>query len=792
MTASLSGKGEAGENLIGERFDETVMLQRLVDTGNFTNVFQMYFNKMILAFLYKKYEKGYEYFLESNKYIEASLGHFALPKQAFYSALVMLALARTSPDGRKGKLVKLANKQLKKLKKYNKFSPENHEHAVALVEAEKARLLGKEGEAIELYDIAIKKANENGFLNEEALANELAGELFFESGKEKFAKMYFMDAHYCYGKWGAAAKTKDLEERHAGLIKRKYAMGSDTHTRSGATLAESMMTTEATTSGATSLATTSSLDFGTVMKASMAISGEIKLENLLGKLMKNVIENAGAERGLLILDNDGEYVIEAEGEASKDSIKVMQSRLVEESEDLSKAVLNYVARTRENIVLNNAAKEGQFVNDTYIKEKQPKSLLCSPVIHQGKLIGMVYLENNLATGAFTPDRLRVLNLLSSQAAISLENANLYANLEEKVEERTQELRESKKEIDDIMENVSQGLMTIYPDGSISPEYSRKVVDIFERDDLGNSKFGDLFFRKPELQKKVADFIEQMFTNVFMTEKLFEATNPVKEHHFAMVNKEKKEIEKVLEFGFSRIYKTDESGKPIKEVVKLMAVVDDRTEEHEIKKELEQKAEEQASKVEKLYQILQLQPSVFSGFITESSEILGGVYADLNSLGADEAQNKSLLQKCYREVHTLKGNARALNLDSIAKTAHELEDVFDELKEKPDQITEELKERVFSAVSSLKDEVHDGNALFEKILNMQRALQTKSQDVMEEFEERFRKIVEKEQQTTGKAVKFDFVNELPAPLPGPVMIKLRNPLSHIIRNSMSHGIENAEE
>ena len=155
-------------------------------------------------------------------------------------------------------------------------------------------------------------------------------------------------------------------------------------------------------------------------------------------------------------------------------------------ETISQAVINYVERTRENVALKDAANEGPFIKDEYINASKCKSLLCSPIIHQAKLIGMLYLENNLTSGAFTSKRLEVLNMLSSQAAISLENAMLYSNLEEKVEERTVELRSSKKEIDDIMSNVRQGLLTINPDGYINREYSRRVAKIFERDDLGET------------------------------------------------------------------------------------------------------------------------------------------------------------------------------------------------------------------------------------------------------------------------------------------------------------------
>ena len=290
------------------------------------------------------------------------------------------------------------------------------------------------------------------------------------------------------------------------------------------------------------------------------------------------------------------------------------------------------------MVLSDATNEGQFTNDPYIKVKKPKSVLCAPVYGLGKIVAILYLENNISIGAFTQDRLNILNMLSSQAAISLENAALYSNLEEKVEERTLELRLSKKEIDDIFSNVEQGLMTINPDHTMSSEFSQKVVDIFEREDLGGLNFENLFLGNLELQKTLRDFLEQLFTNAFMSMALFERANPLSDYNYKMVNKKNKEVVKILDFKFSRIFKVDQEGKNTSVIQKVMVVVNDKTNEYFLKQELQKKAEEQAGKVEKLYQILQLQPEVFSNFISESNSTLDQVNANLSELGDAPAEN----------------------------------------------------------------------------------------------------------------------------------------------------------
>jgi class 3 adenylate cyclase len=331
----------------------------------------------------------------------------------FYESLAQLALFSEAAAPEQKRILRRVAANQKKVKKWAGHAPMNYQHKFYLVEAERARVLGHAQAAREYYDQAISLAHENEYLNEEALAHELAANFYLAQGQTRLAHHYLRDAHYTYLRWGASAKVKDLESRYP-----QFLVQVETRSRE-----LPVLTTPTSDSSETA---SSTLDLASVLKASQAISGEIVLAQLLEKLMKIVIENAGAQQGYLILEEAGRWVIEAEAKAeAKAEVRALQSMPAEQSEKLPLAVINYVTRTKEHIVLNDASHEGMFTKDPYISRNQTKSILCAPLINQGKLSGILYLENNLTTGAFTPDRLEVLNILSAQAAISIENARLY-------------------------------------------------------------------------------------------------------------------------------------------------------------------------------------------------------------------------------------------------------------------------------------------------------------------------------------------------------------------------------
>ncbi len=417
-----------------EILNEEEILTKLIAANQTTSIFAAYLAKTICFYFFKDYEEAIKNASLGENYEEGVPGLMTGAEHSFYYSLALLAQYPEVSQSQQKQSLEQVVKNQKKMQQWAIHGPMNYQHKYELVEAEKARVLGKIDKAMQLYDRAIAGAREHGYIQEEALANELAAEFYFEQGREKFARVYLTDAHYGYIRWGAKAKVKDLEKRYPQIfrISKRETVSTDV-TRIISSTAESASDT---------------LDLATVIKASQALSGEIVLGKLLAKLMKIMLENAGAQMGYLILEKSGELLIEASGTVDKNDVTVLQGIPVSTSQKLPISLINYVARTQENVVLSNADREGTFTTDTYIATHQPKSVLCTPLIYQGKLSGILYLENNLTIGAFTSDRLDVLQMLSSQAAISIDNARLYkdlklanTNLEAKVQERTLELQE---------------------------------------------------------------------------------------------------------------------------------------------------------------------------------------------------------------------------------------------------------------------------------------------------------------------------------------------------------------
>jgi signal transduction histidine kinase len=284
---------------------------------------------------------------------------------------------------------------------------------------------------MELYDQAIVGAKENKYIQEEALANELAAQFYLDCGKTKIAQTYLIDAYYGYVNWGAKAKVENLEKCHpqllAPILKQKEIETEEPDLISKIIFDSSNKSVSAI------------LDLETVTKASLAISSEIKIDKLLHTLLDVIVENIGAKKAVLILQREGKLFIAAQYlENQKSSVELKQ---ISDTQDIPLSIINYVFNTGKDVLVNDATTEKTFAIDPYIIRCQPKSILCNPILNQGQLIGIIYLENDLTVSAFTPKRLKILNLLSSQAAISLENAQLYGKLEEKVANRTQELNE---------------------------------------------------------------------------------------------------------------------------------------------------------------------------------------------------------------------------------------------------------------------------------------------------------------------------------------------------------------
>ncbi|MEG4068639.1 AAA family ATPase [Microcoleus sp. Pol11C2] len=445
--SNIRGDSENKCKLIGKNFNEVEQIPQFIEEQNVICLFYLYFFKSRLFYLFKDY-----YGCLENAELAAQYSHFVrnivlFVEYIFYYSLALIAQYANSSfsgenENRKQQYLTQVEENQQKMKYWAQHCPMNYQHKYDLVEAEKARVLGESFSAMEYYDRAIDGAKENGYVQDEALANELTAEFYLTLGRQKVARTYMIDAYYAYIRWGAQAKVKDLEERHAKLLapivgrKNSLASGGDE------TIVQSRTTITSTSSGAGQ-----ALDLSTIIKASQALSGKVNLDELLSNLMQVLLENAGAEKFyFLIPDPAGKWKIEAQctGERCQ-----LISKSATESQEIPISLVNYVERTQETLAIDDATTETRFASDPYIIQQRPKSILCSPLINQGKLVGILYLENNLTAGAFTRDRLEVLNIISAQAAISIENARLYQTLEEKVQQRTAQLAQANQEISSL-------------------------------------------------------------------------------------------------------------------------------------------------------------------------------------------------------------------------------------------------------------------------------------------------------------------------------------------------------
>ncbi|MFH1530852.1 MAG: protein kinase [Pseudomonadota bacterium] len=403
----------------------------------------------------------------------------------FWDSLIRLAsLPDVAPEERRKLRRRIARNQ-RMMAKLAKHSPTVHLHRWLIVEAERRAVEGRFGPAAELFDRAIAAARDVGHLGDHALANDRAAHCYLRSGKPTIARTYMTEAHYAWRRWGATGLADRLAEEHPDLLIIGGGEGLMASTRGGTSTSSSSSST--TSSG-------SRLDMSAVLKASSVLASEIRLDRLLESMLRIVIENGGAQKGILLLEEKDRLVVQAEARVDRDAVEILQAVPLKDREDLAQSVVNYVMRTRETVVLDDAARSGSFARDSYILDAQPRSILCTPLLHQGKLAGILYLENNLSPGAFTPARVEMLNMLSSEIVISLENARLYGALEEysrgleqKVRERTKELSRANADLSREKRKADELLLNVLPakvaedlkrEGRTEPEHFDDVTVFF--------------------------------------------------------------------------------------------------------------------------------------------------------------------------------------------------------------------------------------------------------------------------------------------------------------------------
>jgi predicted ATPase/signal transduction histidine kinase len=405
----------------------------------------------------------------------------------FYSALSRAALWDSAEAEDRRQHADAFVQHYNQLRVWADNCPENFENRAALVKAEIARIENHAVEAEHLYEQAIRSAHTNGFVQNEAIANELAARFYAARGFEKIAYTYLRETRYCYQLWGSDGKVRQLDQLYPRLSEERAVV----------------------VPGHTIGAPVELLDLGTIIKVSQAVSAEMVLERLIDTLMRTAIEHAGAERGVLILLRGDEQRIEAEGRISGGVVIVHPKEAA--LSGVPESILHLVTRTREPVILDDAVANSSFSTDRYIRQRHARSILCLPLINQAKLIGVLYLENNLAPQIFTPNRIAVLQLLASQAAVSLENV-----IESRrAEEERERLRRTQAELEHMTRVSTLGELT----ASLAHEIKQPIgaavtnaeacVRLLDRDQPDVDEAREAAFEMARDARRAADIIDRV-------------------------------------------------------------------------------------------------------------------------------------------------------------------------------------------------------------------------------------------------------------------------------------------
>jgi PAS domain S-box-containing protein len=407
--ATMQGRTATFSAFSDADFDEATFEARLTADATTMMTCQYWILKLKARFITGDYAEALAAANEAKALLWASIGRIQLLDYFYYTALTTAALYDNATTDEQERWRELLTAQQEQLREWAENYPPTFADKYALVSAEIARIEGRDADAMRRYEQAVQTARENGFVQNEGTAQEVAARFYAARGADSIADACLRNARYCYLRWGAAGKVRQLEQLHP-------------HLRDATIPASSI---------ATIGAPVGQLDVGTVLKAAQAVSGEIELGKLIEMLLRIAIEHAGAERGLLVLFPGDEPQIAAEATTGRGQVEVRLRQAAVSPVELPETVLHYVMRTRESVILDDALAQEPFSTDEYISQRQTRSLLCLPLVKQTKLIGVLYLENSLASHVFTPARTSVLELLASQAAISLENARLYKDLGER-------------------------------------------------------------------------------------------------------------------------------------------------------------------------------------------------------------------------------------------------------------------------------------------------------------------------------------------------------------------------
>ena len=766
-------------DLTTEEFDESAVLARLYNDNYKPGIAYIHFFKICMAFYTGENEEGARLLETLDEYYDAVVHMRYEMESVFFGFLLLAQLDESASENHKKKMANYYSK----IKKWNSFSNKNTSHILLAVEAERYRLKGDFNSAIDFYEKAIREAKTKEFIEHTGVIYLIMAKAFLKKGQEQLGKGLFLEACHWFEVFKAEGLIKVLFE--------KYNLDS------GVDSARSVAFSQATSREPKMV----TFDANSLVKASRVLSQEMSEERIHSELINIVLENAGANKVVFIEIQNNSLFIKARGEVGKQVEFLSEPLSSVDSGGMVKNIVYYTYRTLDKVIVSNSEDLSDFSNDYYIQNNKEnlKSILCLPIINQGEILAILYLENNKIYHAFTKERLEVLNIITTQAAISLKNAELYSTLEQKVEQRAREVKE-------ILHNIDEAILTIKPDLTFNEEHSHIAEEFFNVKDFTKVTFNDLFEIRGEDTLYSNDWLEKVFTLKDIGKwKLYKGISPLTRY-----TRENKGKPRYFEIDYQPIFE-------VNRVSKLMLVIKDVTKQHIAEMKMQENERAKRDELSKVHGIISNDREVIDNFITGLKEQI----ADLEAVQYKEIlKNNELRNSLFIDVHTLKGNASSFGFSSITEAIHKLEsqihweisisdkmsDIFQEwnnsirhLRKEHEKI-ESIYNKIYNNFS--KDEISVSKPKYLKLMNKIRE-ENICENLFEEVKslrhkslndccQRLINTVKSYRDSTGKDVDDLFIVDKEKMVPRHVMEYLEGCFIHLVRNSLDHGIENNKE
>lgn len=677
------------------QMSEDALVDEIRKTGNAHFLLVLGQTQTLAHFIMGDMEAAAKWDAFAATHIGAGNGTFPVPDYYLLRALLLAKKCSTAAPGEKDALLASLAECQKQLKAFAETSPLNFAHKYKLASAEIARVRGASiDEVLRLHGEALAAAGDD-FLHLRALANELLAEFWQERGFPQLAKGCVFEAYYLYRRWGARAKLRRMEREHATWfastpLAREF---TPAHHSTGDLLlsTSSPETVEA-----------SSLDFASALKASHAISSEVKPERLFAVLMDAIIENAGAQHGYLVVQEDDgdELVVRAKASIGDRRPAVARPLPLGQCEGVAQEIVRYVARTRETVVLDDARKDALYGQDPHVKKDGVKSILSMPIVNQGKLVAILYVENSVVTHAFTPKRLGLLHVIAGQAAISIANATLYESLERRVADRTRELTERNREVVALLNSMQQGVFTIDDELKVQPQYSAHLQQLVGAREIQGADCMDLLFRGSTVGH---DAIKTMRSALLFS---FDVPTAVAEANLSHMAREFSAPGRAdggvtsFEIEWSPIVDNDDI------VRKMLVTLRDVT----VLKELRATSAHAARELAIVGQILDAGVERFQRFCSSAR---GVMREGAKLLQSQDPLAPATLEGVLRNMHTIKGNARMLGLSHVATAVHAAEDRLHAHGQRSDRAPD--RAALVATVDSVLDSIEESARVCERKL-----------------------------------------------------------------------------